>query len=185
MTSLRIKCTSCGSDIIVGNDIDELICGCCLKAVDLDKAREISRSKEPSEFLIVNGVLVAYFGANSYDVRIPSGVKKIKSFVFRKGIRSVIVPEGVEEIAGDAFVCDFLEYVKLPSSLKSLGTEGARRSEASPTEGTWRSKAFPLERMIESPVKPTIVCSPEVKELLLDGIDPEARYAVERGITWR
>lgn len=174
MASLRVQCTSCGADIIVDDDIDELVCGCCLEAIDLDRAREIARSKEPSEFLVQNGVLVEYYGTSPYDVRIPSGVKKIGRSVFGKGIRSVIVPEGVEEIAGGAFACDFLEYVELPSSLKSLGTKGP-----------WSSAAFPLERMIKGPVRPTVACPPAVKELLLDSVDAENRNAVERGITWR
>ena len=177
MRSLPIKCTSCGKDLIVSNDISSLICGCCLESVDLDEARSISRQKEPSEFLIRNGVLEEYFGSSPYDIRIPSGVKKIEYFAFTNSIRSVIVPEGVEEIAAGAFACSFLDYLELPDSLKLLGT-------ADPSYTSF-PKAFMLEKMINSPVKPTIVCSSAVKKLLLESVDEENRDAVERGITWK
>lgn len=177
MRSLPVKCTSCGKDIVVSNDVDALICGCCLEAVDLAEARRISRLKEPSEFLIRNGVLEEYFGSSPYDIRIPSGVKKIKYFAFTNSVRSVIVPEGVEEIAAGAFACKFLDYIELPDSLKTLG-------EADPHHTSY-PKAFMLEEMIKSPVKPTIVCSSAVKRLLLNSVDAENRDAVERGITWK
>lgn len=177
MRGLPIKCTSCGSNIIVDDDVDRLICGCCLEAIDLEEARKLSRSKEPPEFLIRNRVLEAYFGASPYDIRIPSGVRKIASFAFAPFVRSVVIPEGVEEIAAGAFPCAYLEYIKLPDSLTDLG-------EANPKDTSY-SKAFMLKEMVDSPVRPTIVCSPTVKRLLMDSVEEEDRDAVERGILWK
>lgn len=122
-------------------------------------------------------MLEAYFGASPYDIRIPSGVRKIACHAFAPFVRSVVVPEGVEEIAAGAFPCNFLEYIELPDSLTILGETDQ--------EYTSCLKAFRLREMVDGPIRPVIVCSLKVKKLLMDSVGEEDRDVVERGILWK
>lgn len=121
MNSQLIRCTTCGKELIVDEEISSLVCGYCFEAVDLNEARAVSRRKEPPEFLVKNGVLERYFGERSYDIRTPPGVKKIGPVAFSEGVCGVTVSEGVEVIETRAFeACWYLEYLELPNSLKKI-----------------------------------------------------------------
>lgn len=80
-----------------------------------------------ADFEIKDGVLLQYLGEEP-DVTIPEGVQVIgrNAFrTFRKGpcIRSVVIPEGVLEIAEDAFYYqEGLTGLRLPASLQKIGT---------------------------------------------------------------
>lgn len=85
-------------------------------------------SEESNLFRIENGVLVEYFG-NEQEIKIPSSVTEIgkNSFGFCKNslkITSVLLPEGVEKIAGGAFSkLKNLININFPKTLKQIGKD--------------------------------------------------------------
>ena len=79
----------------------------------------------PPEFIVESTVLVAYKGTDEH-VEIPVGITKIESGAFWNNcsIRSVILPDTVKIIGGDAFVyCESLESVNIPPSVYDIGDD--------------------------------------------------------------
>lgn len=78
---------------------------------------------EVNDFVIENGVLKKYTGAESHVV-IPEGVRKISTDAFyyrRDKIVSVVIPEGVATINDNAFYnCEKLESIVLPQSIREI-----------------------------------------------------------------
>lgn len=84
-----------------------------------------------SDFVIENGILVAYTGSAA-AVTVPAGVTAIgrRAFFENKTVRRVVLPEGVTEIQGSsifdkepggAFRRSALEEIVLPQSLQKIG----------------------------------------------------------------
>ena len=84
-----------------------------------------------NQFRIENGILIKYDGPGG-NVTIPDGIRAIGAgaFLNHENLRSVVIPEGVEEISGDFFSetplgafsgCMQLAVVKLPESLSEIG----------------------------------------------------------------
>ena len=78
------------------------------------------------EFEILDGVLLKYKGDPQVEeIVIPSGVRVIGDTVFcqfRVEMKSVILPEGLEEIGWMAFACcSKLTFINIPKSLKKIG----------------------------------------------------------------
>ena len=65
----------------------------------------------------------AFVSCPATEISIPSGIKVIRSFTFYlSAVKSVIIPEGVEEIEDNAFgECYSLERVVIPSTCKKIG----------------------------------------------------------------
>lgn len=62
-------------------------------------------------------------GTGVENVNIPSSVKIIMSYAFPKGIKEVILPEGVERLESYAFGgCENITSIKLPSTIKFIGS---------------------------------------------------------------
>ncbi len=78
-----------------------------------------------SDFVIEDGVLVGYFGADNVDkVTIPSGVTSIGRNAFEgyMGIKSIVIPSGVTRIEMNAFKdCRSITSIKIPSTVKYIG----------------------------------------------------------------
>jgi len=85
----------------------------------------------PGEFVIKNKVLKSYEGV-SEEVVIPEGIEEIaqNAFVKRSHIKTVVIPEGVVKIGRWAFgECKELEKVSLPNSLKQISYGAFERCE--------------------------------------------------------
>ncbi|MGN1001190.1 MAG: leucine-rich repeat protein [Oscillospiraceae bacterium] len=77
-----------------------------------------------SDFVITDGVLLAYYGPGG-DVVIPDGVTAIGERVFfrRTDVTGVTIPDGVTSICSHAFYgCANLSDVSLPNSLSTIGS---------------------------------------------------------------
>lgn len=77
---------------------------------------------EGDDFEIEDGVLSAYYG-DEIDVVIPDGVTEIaeEAFAFDDELTSVIIPDGVNTIGEGAFAeCVNLKSVKIPASVKKI-----------------------------------------------------------------
>ena len=75
-----------------------------------------------SDFIIDNRTLIKYTGT-SEEVIIPNDITIIGAFAFvGSKVNCVIIPEGVVEIAHDAFYeCIHLTSVSMPKSVKTIG----------------------------------------------------------------
>lgn len=74
------------------------------------------------KFYVENGVLTQYAGGER-DVVVPSGVTDIGTiFKNNKLLHSITIPEGVTEIANEAFeFCNNLEDISIPRTVKRIG----------------------------------------------------------------
>lgn len=84
---------------------------------------------DTSKFYIENGVLIGCRPITDAYLKIPEGVTAIRSkgmdgvFMGNRNLKSVIIPEGVEEIGSFTFhSCGNLQKIVLPSTLKRIGT---------------------------------------------------------------
>lgn len=79
---------------------------------------------DENDFVIVNNTVFDYLG-EAQDIVIPNGVTAINNGVFGESeIKSVVISEGVEEIAERAFEdCKYLSKISLPHSLKKIAKD--------------------------------------------------------------
>lgn len=95
--------------------------------------KEIGNSSESSgsDFIIEDGVLVSYNGAEQ-DVTIPAGVTVIgfNAFASNEDIESVVIPEGVIKIEDYAFQdCINLSSITVPDSVDSVSKSAFEGTE--------------------------------------------------------
>lgn len=82
---------------------------------------------DPDGFIQINGILFGGKACHTAEVHIPSTVRRISDFAFQETDRSktycysVIIPDGVQEIGGNAFSgCKFLSSVSIPDSVTQI-----------------------------------------------------------------
>ena len=88
-----------------------------------EEERAGTKANDSSDFEIVDGVLVRYYGKGG-DVVIPDGVTKIDKFAFSDctSLTSVTIPNSVVSIGDYAFwECTSLTSVRIPNSVVSIG----------------------------------------------------------------
>lgn len=133
--------------------------------------------EEMGDFIVEDGLLIEYYGEEE-EVKIPEGIEKINSFVFRKhGIKSVAFPKSLKVIGEFAFEATSLFEIFLPEGIEAIHM------------GAF-SNISTLEKVyIENP---DIILSKEVfsgcgKELVVEGHNPSAArtYCQKNGITYR
>ena len=86
---------------------------------------DLEKTEDTANYTIEDGVLTFFDEYSIADeLIIPDGVKKINGDAIVSSLlkaRSVIIPEGVEEIGEAAFLdCESIEHVVLPSTLKYI-----------------------------------------------------------------
>jgi len=77
------------------------------------------------DFVIVNGILLAYQGS-AKEVVIPQGVVRIEdeAFAWNSTLEIAVISEGVESIAVNAFYCcDNLKQLEIPGSVMEIGID--------------------------------------------------------------
>lgn len=148
MPFVNAKCPNCGGTLQVDNSKRAAMCPYCKEAYVVEDAinnyitnnyttvehlhADVVNFNANPDFEIRAGELVAYHG-NAVDVVIPDGVKKIGGFneTLRKQrgafencsfLRSVTIPDSVEEIGANAFLnCTRLKSVQFPYNLEEIG----------------------------------------------------------------
>lgn len=87
------------------------------------KSAPAAKSVSAADFTIKSGNIVTDYTGSSKDVVIPDGIVEIAEDAFLgKDIKSIVVPEGVKTIGSNAFAsCEDLTKVVLPSTLTILG----------------------------------------------------------------
>ena len=142
MTNSPLKCDICGAVLDIKEDGSAVCEYCRIKNIlgNLrEKAENFAKSEE-TEFIIVEGVLIAYTG-NDTVVTIPENVKAIWRGCFKnmKQLEKVILPEGLLEICGGyenweelgAFSgCESLREIDIPDSVQVIGPHAFSRCKA-------------------------------------------------------
>ena len=178
MNSINFKCPNCDAEIIINNNIKSVICGCCMKEINVSEITCSDWRLKPPEFIVINETLEKYIGESSRGIRTPPDVKVINRWAFSCFVLEVYVSDGVEEIKANAFDCQFLRYLRLPDSIKKIENRSYKSGE--------KDYAIDLNRMIRNnPVKPCIECSDEVKCLLLADYNDKEKAELEEKIKWR
>lgn len=75
-------------------------------------------------FYILNGNLVMYGGTDAAEITVPAEVKALGANVFQhhSELRSVTLPEGLQEIGSLAFShCESLAQLEIPATVKTIG----------------------------------------------------------------
>ena len=86
------------------------------------KSAPATKSVSAADFTIKSGNIVTDYTGSSKDVVIPNGIVEIAEDAFLgKDIKSIVVPEGVKTIGANAFMsCEDLTKVVLPNSLTKI-----------------------------------------------------------------
>lgn len=122
----KLQCELCGSVDFVRTDDGMFQCQFCGCKYTLEQAKTILSGIEVRtkgiDFEVVGGVLKKYNGED-VDVVIPDSVSVIGENVFQNlAIRSVTVPNSVQEIGAEAFLnCKNLTQVTLSDNLTHIG----------------------------------------------------------------
>ena len=150
-------CPKCGNIMCV-HPVDGVsdirTCSCCGSIINLDHYKKFYKTESikeffllikvlfllliygfpilKPEFLIFGGNLYFYYEDNDSEDLLPSWIKKIRRFVYRrrdKGKNTIRVPKGVTIIGEGAFesTCDVKEIV-LPKSLRKIKTKCSLRT---------------------------------------------------------
>lgn len=133
MLLVAARCINCGGVLEVNPTKDAAICPFCNTPLIVEKAIKqynttnniqadvVNIIGSDSDFEIVAGVLKKYKG-EAADVVIPKNVRVIGTHAFWGcGVKSVYIPETVEEIESAAFIdCTRLASVALPNSIERL-----------------------------------------------------------------
>lgn len=122
----KLQCELCGSVDFVRTDDGMFQCQCCGCKYTIEQAKTILNGTEVRtkaiDFEVIGGVLKKYNGED-VDVVIPDTVSVIGEKVFQNlAIRSVTVPNSVQEIGTEAFLnCKNLTQVTLSDNLTHIG----------------------------------------------------------------
>ena len=86
-------------------------------------------------FIILNDILCAYRDENATDVVIPGNVKRIAQGALStsRGLKSVVISDGVEKIDAMAFAFSHFERISIPSSVTLIGEKAFYNGEATIT----------------------------------------------------
>lgn len=122
----KLQCELCGSVDFVRTDDGMFQCQCCGCKYTIEQAKTILSGTEVRtkaiDFEVIGGVLKKYNGED-VDVVIPDTVSVIGENVFQNlAIRSVTIPNSVQEIGAEAFMnCKNLKSVTFSKELTSIG----------------------------------------------------------------
>ena len=92
---------------------------------DFTPSKRNVRDDYPSDFRVIEGVLIEYSGKEK-TVQIPDGIVKIEAGAFWNNISAehITIPESVEVIGGDAFAyCYSLKTVNIPRFVNDIGDD--------------------------------------------------------------
>lgn len=121
----KLQCELCGSIDFVRTNDGFFKCEACGCKYTLEQARTVLSGEvkvTPSDFSIRGGVLEKYNGS-AVDVAVPDDVVSIGASAFNGlKVRSVKLPERLEEIQGHAFGgCSSLKEITIPENVKKIG----------------------------------------------------------------